>query len=296
MWKLNFVPVHGCSPVEGDRGCQNCDAAEFAHRHRHKDEYRGLTRQTSRGVPPEWNGRVVVDEWRLPTFRSLPPGEGTVWLCPTGDLYHEDVPFEFLAELNKAMLARPDVTFWCTTRRAARLREVLDKVEFPTTAGHIRYGVPVSSEADLHRVADLAHARCPARYIEYAPALGPIDWRQIFEGGGFGLVVAAGETGPFAEPTNPWLLRELRDACRMFRPRIKFAFRGWGEFLPFDQIGEMDVMDLDATPIREADDPDGVMPCNRVGRQRSGRFLDCETHDGDQEEQPMPPPQPPRAA
>jgi protein gp37 len=276
MWKLNFEPVRGCSPV--DRGCENCTGAALFHKNRWREGFGGFTRQEGRRAPPQWTGRVVVDESKLVLLDTLPKGLGTLWVCPDTDLFHENVPDEFLKALyDKLLRVSEDVVIWITTKRSARMRAILDAIDFPgLMRPNICHGVSISSEADVHRIVDLSLSKAGARYIEYL-GLGPIDWRQILEGGGYGLVIGRGEEGAGAAPSNPWLFRELRDTCELLG--IRFMFAGWGEHLPFDQVADdLPIMDLDHWPISVAVDPDEEMPANRVGAKRSGRLLDGETH------------------
>jgi protein gp37 len=300
MWKLNFAPVRGCSAVPGDRGCLNCNAAHLTHRQRHRSEYRGYTRVSpviypdgvidERKVRAEWTGRVVINEHSLETvLKKMPEGSGVVWVSPYADLFHEDVPEDFLAEFYKTMLATSEeVSFWITTKRSARLKAFLERIDYPgLVRPNILHGVSICDEVDIPRLVDLASSKAGPRYIEYL-ALGSLDWRGVLEQGAFGMVVASGETGPHAVGTNPWLLRECRDACRLMTPKVRFVFKGWGEWLPFDQTGDPDslaVMDMDAYPVEVAYDVDGEVPCNRVGEKIASNWLDGRQHlDGNDEE------------
>jgi protein gp37 len=73
------------------------------------------------------------------------------------------------------------------------------------------------------------------------PAKPGIDW-----------VIAGGESGPEARPTDPEWFRSLRDQCQT--AGVPFLFKQWGEF--------------------------GEHLEQRVGKVRAGRSLDGVIHDG----------------
>jgi len=101
--------VTGCTPVSP--GCANCYAARLASgRLRHQRNYKGLA------CDGKWIGEVRLDEhllnaplhWRDPRC---------VFVCHTSDLFHSDVPFEFIDKAIAVMVLRPHHRFLLLTKR-----------------------------------------------------------------------------------------------------------------------------------------------------------------------------------
>ncbi len=112
-------PVRGCSRVSP--GCQHCYAERMARRSdRPGGAYEGLTVLAHDG--PRWNGKVrlvpeKLDEplrWRKPRM---------VFVNSMSDLFHEDIPNEFIAAVFGVMAASPQHTFQVLTKRAERMRD-----------------------------------------------------------------------------------------------------------------------------------------------------------------------------
>ena len=75
-----------------------------------------------------WTGRVHVDPSRLKAaFAKLPKKPGSkvrrVFVTSMSDLFHKDVPFEFIRVVFREMRARPWFIFQVVTKRAARAAE-----------------------------------------------------------------------------------------------------------------------------------------------------------------------------
>lgn len=112
-------PVRGCSLVSP--GCKNCYAMKFAHRFAAPGKpYAGLTRLGN--TRPVWTGEVrTVPEALAEPLRWRKPSR--VFVNSMSDLFHKDVPNEFIAAVFGVMAAAPQHTFQILTKRAERLPE-----------------------------------------------------------------------------------------------------------------------------------------------------------------------------
>jgi protein gp37 len=127
---------------------------------------------------------------RLDEPLSFPAGS-KVFVVSMGDLFHEHVPFEFIARVWAVMAARRDCTFQVLTKRPARMVEFLVWLEGPGSApaqvvramiaGHwplpnVWLGTSVEDQkrAD-QRIPLLLAASAASRFLSVEPLLGPID-------------------------------------------------------------------------------------------------------------------------
>jgi protein gp37 len=113
-------PVIGCAKVSA--GCKNCYAETVAAGQPRKLAARGMHSPyldviTDAG---RWNGRAVTMPDRLAEpLRWRAPQR--VFVNSMSDLFHEDVPFEFIAAVFGVMAAAPRHTFQVLTKRPARM-------------------------------------------------------------------------------------------------------------------------------------------------------------------------------
>lgn len=109
-------PVRGCSIVSP--GCVNCYAMKQAHRFSGQGKpYEGLTKLTSAG--PQWTGQVrTVDAALLEPLKWRTPAR--VFVNSMSDLFHEDVPDEFIDRVFAVMALAPH-TFQILTKRPERM-------------------------------------------------------------------------------------------------------------------------------------------------------------------------------
>lgn len=112
-------PITGCSVVSP--GCTNCYAMHLAGtRLKHHPSRTGLTDDSKAG--PVWNGQVRFNEqwldqplrWRRPRM---------IFVCAHGDLFHENVPDEWIDRVFAIMALADRHIFQVLTKRAARMRE-----------------------------------------------------------------------------------------------------------------------------------------------------------------------------
>ena len=115
-------PVRGCSKVSA--GCTNCYAMKQAHRFGGEDQpYEGLTKLV-KGKGPQWTGEVdlIPDMLVKPLHWSEPR---RVFVNSMSDLFHEDVPFEFVDMVFAVMAITPRHTYQVLTKRPERMAAYL---------------------------------------------------------------------------------------------------------------------------------------------------------------------------
>lgn len=117
-------PLVGCSAASP--GCRNCYAARLAAtRLRHLPDYKGLAATQHEGLgPSEWTGKVRLLPKRLSEpLHTSKSRRRVVFVSDMGDLFHEAVPFEFLAAVYGVMAATPWNTYLTLTKRPERRLE-----------------------------------------------------------------------------------------------------------------------------------------------------------------------------
>ena len=165
-------PLRGCSRVSA--GCEHCYAEKTAARFCKPGEpYDGLVRITPKGRKV-WNGEVkLVPEHLDDPLRWRRPRR--VFVNSMSDLFHEKVPFEYIAAVFGVMAAAPQHTFQVLTKRPARAREFFAWLGAHAPALGLDPFVTMESEAEAH-----------------------------------GVDVSAGESAPWPLP-NVWLLVSVED-------------------------------------------------------------------------------------
>ncbi|MBX9876765.1 MAG: phage Gp37/Gp68 family protein [Beijerinckiaceae bacterium] len=118
-------PITGCSVVSP--GCTNCYAMKLAGtRLAHHPSRAGLTRDTKAG--PVWNGTLRFnEEWLTQPLHWKRPR--MVFVCAHGDLFHEDVPDEWIDMVFAVMALSPLHTFQVLTKRAERMRAYISGID-----------------------------------------------------------------------------------------------------------------------------------------------------------------------
>ena len=119
-------PITGCSVISP--GCKNCYAMKLAGgRLQHHPSRAGLTQPSAAG--PVWNGLVRFNmEWLEQPLHWKRPRD--VFVCAHGDLFHESVPDQWIADVFGVMHAASWHTFQVLTKRAARMRALLNSAAF----------------------------------------------------------------------------------------------------------------------------------------------------------------------
>jgi len=199
-------PVTGCTKVSP--GCKHCYAERMAER------------LQAMGQENYWNGFKLTLQphmLELPLRWTKPQ---TIFVNSMSDLFHEDVPVEYIQRVFDVMRRADWHRFQILTKRGERLAELDPKLQW---GPNIWMGVSVESDKYRPRIDDLRSTGAMLKFLSLEPLLGPLhhlDLRRIH------WVIVGGESGPKARPMDAAWARDLRDQCR--RAKVPFFFKQWG--------------------------------------------------------------------
>lgn len=199
-------PVTGCTKVSP--GCKHCYAERMANRLVAMGQFRYRN-----GFDVTLHPDLVRAplRWRQPR---------TVFVNSMSDLFHEEIPEVFIAEIFDTMVAAHLHTFQILTKRADRLAEIARHLLWPI---NVWMGVSVESRAYVDRIELLRTVPAAVRFLSVEPLLAPIPSLPLL---GIDWIIVGGESGPGARSMEADWIREIRDRC--VESGVPFFFKQWG--------------------------------------------------------------------
>lgn len=204
-------PVRGCTKISP--GCAHCYAETFAER------FRGVL-----GHPYEqgFDLRLVPEKLAEPLTWSKPQ---MVFVNSMSDLFHHDVPDEYIELVTRVMATANWHTYQVLTKRSDRLRDLL-KSKLALAAGmqHIWWGVSVENRKHgLPRIDHLREARPAMSFLSIEPLLEDLGEFALT---GIKWVIVGGESGAGARPMEAEWVLSIQRQCT--ESKIPFFFKQWG--------------------------------------------------------------------
>lgn len=144
----------------------------------------------------------------------------TIFVNSMSDLFHEDVPMDFIERVFGVMRRADWHRFQLLTKRAGRLEELAPSLPWPA---HVWMGVSVENEAYAGRIDSLRAVPAAVRFLSLEPLLGPVREMNL---SGIDWVIAGGESGPKARPIEPEWVRDIQRQCA--KSDVPFFFKQWG--------------------------------------------------------------------
>jgi protein gp37 len=203
--EATWNPVTGCTKVSP--GCAHCYAETFAERFRGVPSHpyeRGFDLQ----LRPERLNQPV--EWKRSRL---------IFVNSMSDLFHPDVPLEFIQSVFDTMMRADWHTFQVLTKRSERLEELAEQLPWPK---NVWMGVSVENQRWTSRIDDLRKVDAALRFLSCEPLLGPLKLDLT----GIHWVIAGGESGQRARPMRLEWARSVRDQC--LEQGVPFFFKQWG--------------------------------------------------------------------
>ena len=143
-----------------------------------------------------------------------------IFVNSMSDLFHDEVPLEFVQRAFQTMAATPQHTYQILTKRAERLEELARELDWPH---NVWMGVSVENADYLYRIDHLRRTKAAIKFLSLEPLLGPLEAMNLM---GVDWVIAGGESGPSARPMDPSWVRSIRDQCKS--AEVAFHFKQWG--------------------------------------------------------------------
>ena len=204
-------PVRGCTKISP--GCAHCYAETFAERFRDVP-----------GHPYEqgFDLRVVPDKLTQPLLWRTPK---RIFVNSMSDLFHEQVPDDYIIAVGRVMAAANWHTFQVLTKRSGRMRHLLDTgMKFAADQSHIWWGVSVENKRHgLPRIDDLRESSALLRFLSIEPLLEDLGSINL---AGINWVIVGGESGVGARSMEKSWVRNVRKRCR--QASVPFFFKQWG--------------------------------------------------------------------
>ena len=200
-------PVTGCTKQSA--GCAHCYAETMARRL----HAMGL-KKYSNGFEPTLHPESLDEPlaWKKGS---------SIFVCSMSDLFHPDVPFEFIDKVMATIEATPQHRYQLLTKRAERMAEYFSTREVPVNAW---LGVTVECRQVLSRIDALRSIEdATVRFLSCEPLLEDLG---DFDLTGIQWMIVGGESGPNARPMHEQWVLNLRQLAK--RHRVSFFFKQWG--------------------------------------------------------------------
>ena len=252
-----WSPITGCTKISA--GCANCYAERMARRLAGRYGYPKAPHHFDVTLRPERLEQPL--RWRKPRM---------IFVCSMSDLFHEDVPFEFVDLVFLTMTACNGLhIFQVLTKRPGRMLEYFNSKQYYSSPQYHAYSLPnvwlgVTAEnqaAADERIPLLLQTLAAVRFVSCEPLLGAINLNlSSMSSDGYKMlshwygpdgfdktgsqpereqqkldwVIVGGESGPGARPMHPHWARSLRDQAQA--AGVPYFFKQWGRWAPLGPV------------------------------------------------------------
>lgn len=204
--EMTWNPTTGCNKISA--GCKYCYAEVMARRlqamgiEKYQNGFNLAIHESALDIPYSWKSPKVV------------------FVNSMSDLFHKDIPLNFIQKVFKVMNDNPQHVFQILTKRADMLLKYSNKLSW----GHnIWMGVSVENEKVVDRIDFLRRCGAKVRFLSCEPLIGPLANLKLK---GIDWVIVGGESGRNPRPMDADWVLEILDQCQ--KANVKFFFKQWG--------------------------------------------------------------------
>jgi protein gp37 len=224
-------PVTGCTKISP--GCDHCYAERFAERWRNTPGH-PFESGFDLTLRPERIDQPL--KWKKPRM---------IFVNSMSDLFHKNVPIEFVDQVFDSMEQSDWHTFQLLTKRSSLMKRYLNKrYNGRVPPSHIWNGVSVEDGKRKSRIEHLRKSKSAIRFLSIEPLIGPIGKVDLT---GIHWVIVGGESGPGHRPIHIDWVRDVREQC--LAQGIPFFFKQWGGARPKSGGRTLDGLEWDQLPI-----------------------------------------------
>ncbi len=193
--ELTWNPVTGCSKVS--QGCKFCYAEVMARRlkamgvEKYRNGFNVAIHPESLNEPYTWKKSRVV------------------FVNSMSDLFHEDVPVDFIRGVFRVMKENPQHVFQVLTKRTELALEY-DRAGWLDWTDNIWLGTSVEDEQVTHRIDQLGKTGAKTKFLSCEPLIGPLPAMNLT---GINWVIVGGESGFRPRPMKPDWVIDIKNQC-----------------------------------------------------------------------------------
>lgn len=203
--EMTWNPTTGCNKISA--GCKYCYAEVMSHRlqamgiEKYKDGFELRLHEDALHVPYTWKNQKIV------------------FVNSMSDMFHKDVPLEFIKKVFEVMNNTPHIYQVLTKRSDILLRYHKELKWTP----NIWMGVSVENAKVKHRIDDLRKTNAHTKFLSCEPLIGPLQKMNLKK---INWVIVGGESGRTPRPMNvDWVL-DIQKQCE--KAGVSFFFKQWG--------------------------------------------------------------------
>jgi protein gp37 len=204
--EATWNPLTGCTKVSP--GCKHCYAERLAFR------------LQAMGNPNYANGFHLTLHDHVVALPLTWKTPRMIFVNSMSDLFHGDVPNDFILRVFSTMRQASWHTFQVLTKRSDRLLELDSQIDWPP---NVWMGVSVENAKYAFRADHLRQTQARTRFLSVEPLLGPLHAINLQ---GIHWVIVGGESGPGARPVREEWVTSIRDQC--LGAEVPFFFKQWG--------------------------------------------------------------------
>ena len=204
--EMTWNPTTGCNKISA--GCKYCYAEVMTRRlmamgiDKYKDGFKIRTHVDSLNIPYTWKKPKVV------------------FVNSMSDLFHPEVPIEFIKEVFAVMNDNPQHVFQVLTKRGDRLFEVHKQLKW---THNIWMGVSVEDSRVTSRIDFLRKTGAKVKFLSCEPLIGPLPKMNLKK---IDWVIVGGESGRTPRPMEADWVLDIQNQCT--KSKVAFFFKQWG--------------------------------------------------------------------
>ncbi|MCX5954684.1 MAG: phage Gp37/Gp68 family protein [Cyanobacteria bacterium] len=204
--ELTWNPTTGCSKYSN--GCKYCYAEIMSKR---------LQAMGVEKYKDAFEVRIHPDQLLLPYKWKTPK---IVFVNSMSDLFHKEVPADFIKRVFSIMNDNPQHIFQILTKRAERLIALSAELVW---TDNIWMGVSVEDTSVTHRIDRLRETSAHVKFLSCEPLLGPLPGLNL---DGIHWLIVGGESGTRPRPMREDWVFDIQRQCE--EQDVKFFFKQWG--------------------------------------------------------------------
>lgn len=199
-------PITGCS--KKSTGCLHCYAEVMSRRLK------------SMGQEKYKNGFEVTLHERCLREPLTWRGNHNIFVCSMSDIFHEDVPFDFIDKIFDIIKETPQHRYQILTKRAERMNEYFSLREIPD---NVWLGVTVEAKSSKMRIDYLRKLEATVKFLSCEPLVEELG---VLDLTGIDWVIVGGESGIQARAMKEEWVLNIKEQVE--NQDVAFFFKQWG--------------------------------------------------------------------